>query len=143
MKKILILYADNGDIRNIYKKELMWNKVIEWVTEGSENELRQVEVSLRQKSKHAIFANGTTVWMIPIGSQIRGIRATHAFVSDEIYNLRNGYEYVVECLMPALYLSDEYGLDTEGKSFRERLRVYKIDENNEVELEEFKLHLDK
>lgn len=145
MKKILILYLNNGDMRNIYKKELMWNKVMEWVTEGkSENELRQVEVSLSQKDKHAKFADGTTVWMIPIGSPIHGIRATHIFVSDEIYNLPNGFQYVVERLMPAIVSNHSNYLDTEGKDARERLLVFKTNDNNtEVELEKFNFHFNK
>lgn len=141
MKKILILYLNNGDFKNIYKKELMWNKVMEWATKGkSENELKLIEVKFSPDEKYVKFTDGTTVWMVPVGTHLIGTRATHIYISDDIYSLPNGFQYVVERLIPVIVSNHSNYLDTEGKDAGERLIVFKINDNNEVELEKFKFN---
>jgi hypothetical protein len=139
MKKILILYVDNGDVKNIYKRELMWKKVVKQLSYSrSEDELEQAKTNLTQKSRRIAFGDGTMVLMMPIGNLIPETFVTHIYVTDEVYDLPNGHKFATEVLIPIMTPKNTiFDWQTEDKEPKERLLTFSVNSNNDLDLKKF------
>lgn len=102
-KKILIVYNSIGN--GFAKKESLFNELInELVSEG-----RTVSHYLQAtKNKSVTFKDGSKIMAVPFATGLIGIRVTHLYVDDSIYNLQNGEQYVNEALKPTVIRSDNY-----------------------------------
>jgi hypothetical protein len=118
-KKILIVYSNIGS--GIARKELMFNEVVnELVGEGRV----VLSSSLTPQSKSVVFEDGSKITAVPFATGMVGARVTHLYIDSNIYQLKNGMQYVNEALKPTVIPSGNYlNLYAEG-SQSDRIFVF-------------------
>ncbi len=114
-KKILVIYIDSHAFDSAVKKEVVWEKLMK-----ENSHLKAVDTRLSPKTKKAVFEDGTTIEMFPASNTMSGYRATHLFISKELYDMEVFKNTILSIIVP----EDTYELDTEGKSRLERIQTF-------------------
>lgn len=129
VKKILLVYV-KCLVESVASVEKTFNQIIkELISEG-----REIYNSNPEMTK---FKDGTSVIKVPFGTGLLGVRFTHLYIDEKVFEVEKGKQYVEEALMPLVVNEGVYvNMDAEG-SPRERIKVFNlsdiknIDEYNE------------
>lgn len=89
-KKILIMYLNNGDMKNTVAKEILFSELL---TEMENEGRKPVDGRMNMLEKEARFDDGSTIKVMPYTTHnLVGMRFTHAYIDENILNAPNGIE---------------------------------------------------
>lgn len=94
MKRVVVAYLNNGNVKSQIAKGLMFEKVVDdLVAEGKM--IRSVEPSpMLGVAKMASFEDGTKVFLQPFGQSILGMKFTHIYIDELAMQFPNSKEMV-------------------------------------------------
>lgn len=116
-KKILILYLNNGDMKNFIEQEAMWKEIMK-----EYSHLEQKKAILLPNMKFVEFEDGTIIEALPFLENVRAKKLTHIFIAKSLS------EYI-PVIYGMLIQKGNENFDTEGKSIKERLMFFSQSEN--------------
>jgi len=127
-KKIVILYLDNGDFKNIAVREKLFNSIVNELLDG-EREARNS--SMDNKGRYVRFSDGSTVSMRPSHQTFETANATHLYIDHNLGDQINSLETVL--ISEGRYSN----LDTDGDPHN-RMFIFKNNcENNELTIDKY------
>jgi len=104
-ESILVLYSVN-DLASFTAKEKMVNALKTTILEKGTS--LKYEKQTRNIYEFA-FENWDRIVIMPVGTPIHGMRMTHLFLSEEVFELGNIDRYIEDWCLPNIVTSDMYG----------------------------------
>lgn len=109
-ENVMILYASSKDIKSISARAKMTSVVrSDMISKGKE-----IKKEVEYNGHHDIlFTDGSRIQTIQVGTnweyRLRGFRATHLFMCEDIYELQNIDRYIKEVCIPMVVNKSMYG----------------------------------
>jgi hypothetical protein len=116
VKRILITYLNNGNLKSQVAKEYLFNKIVnDLISENRVVEYEYKNTSM-QFEKRVRFEDGSSVICVPFSLANKGMKVTHVFIDEELSKLPNGREIIYEGILPSVIRWETKEFDTSEKN---------------------------